>query len=108
MKSKPDSDNLLNSYKRVKDLELILSNKENLEWQKLIHSPESIRTKLHEIVHSADSTNARKECEKLIKEIDELIHLAAHHKYFNGQSVKIWSVLKSIQDNISKFSDSLQ
>lgn len=108
MKSKPDSDNLLNSYKRVKDLEVILTNKENLEWQRLIQSPESIKIKLHEIIDSADANFARKECEKLIKEIDELIHLAAHHKYFNGQSVKIWSVLKSIQDNISKFSDSLK
>ncbi len=107
MKKQPDSESLINGYKRIKDLETLLSSKENQEWQKLIQSPAIIEKKLNQILKSTDHQKAKQECSKLITEIDGLIHLAAHHKFLNGQSVRIWSVLKNIQDTISKFSDSL-
>lgn len=84
-----------------------LVSKENNEWMRLMQAPHYLQQELHQIFKSPNPQTTKKALEKLICETEELLKIAAHHKFLNGNSVKIWSQLKSIHTSLIEFEKSL-
>ncbi len=49
----------------------------------------------------------KKSLHKLIQETEELLKIAAHHKFLNGNSIKVWSPLKSVHTALIEFEKSI-
>lgn len=74
---------------------------------RLMKAPDYLRSKLHEVFQERESALIHEELRRILAEIEELLKIAAHHKFLNGNSVKIWSTLKAIHASLQDFEKSL-
>lgn len=102
-----NSDSLISSYQKIDALKKQLNTPENNAWLKIIQSPEILQKRLNHIFKLQDIKQIQSEIDALNVEIETLMHSAAHHKYFNGQGIKIWSLFNSISNNLHEFKISL-
>ena len=102
-----NSGSVLVSYLKIKDLQAQLDTKENNEWMRLMHAPHYLHQELNNILKEREISIAKKNLHKLILETEELLKIAAHHKFLNGNSIKVWSPLKSVHTALLEFEKSI-
>jgi hypothetical protein len=102
-----NSGSVLISYLKIKDLQSQLDTKENNEWMRLMHAPHFLNQELNSILKEREVSLSKKALRKLILDTEELLKIAAHHKFLNGNSIKVWSPLKSVHTALVEFEKSL-
>lgn len=102
-----NSESILTCFLKIKELQKQLSSKENNDWIRLMQAPQFLQEELHKLFKTENQEDTKKALKELIKETEELLKIGSYHKFLNGNSVKIWSPLKSIHTSLIEFEKSL-
>src|SRR5687768_1797501 len=95
-----NSESILVCYLKIKELHTQLDTPENNEWMRLMRSPHYLEKELNAILKEREQVISNLALSKLILETEELLQIAAHHKFLNGNAIRIWSILKSIHTKL--------
>jgi len=91
---------LISNNQKIQTLKKLLDNLENREWMRLMQAPQYLQKKLVDLCDEKNTELIIVMLAQLIQETEELIKIAAYHRFRNSNSVQVWAILKDLHQQL--------